>query len=65
MSTSEMGIYKKNQESKKTRKHAFDQESEQEKNIKKTRKHALDQENEQERRKKTFILDRFLGRFRG
>ena len=36
-------------ESKKTRKHAFDQESDQEK---KKRKHALDQESDQEKTKK-------------
>ena len=36
---SEMGIYQRKQESKKTRKHAFDQESDQEK---KKKKHALD-----------------------
>ena len=42
-----MGIYKRKQESKKERKQAFDQESDQEKTItakKKERKHALDQE---------------------
>ena len=38
------------QESKKTRKHAFDQESDQEKKKKKERKHALDQECDQEKR---------------
>ena len=43
--TTEAGIYKIKQESKKTRKHAFDQESDQEK---KKRKHALDQESDQE-----------------
>ena len=36
--TPEVGIYKNKQESKKTRKHAFDQEGDQKK-----RKHALDQ----------------------
>jgi len=35
---SEVGIYKRKQESKKTRKHAFDQESDQEKKKKKRRK---------------------------
>ena len=47
--STEVGIYKRKQESKKTRKHAFDQESDQEKTItvKKERKHALDQESYQ------------------
>ena len=49
-----MGIYKRKQESKKTRKHAFDQESDQEKK-KKERKHALDQESDQEK-KKNFLF---------
>ena len=58
---SEVGIYKK-----KTRKHVFDQESDQERKKKRSRsrknerKHALDQESDQEKRKKN--LDRFLGR---
>ena len=41
----ELGIYKRKEESK-TRKHAFDQESEQEK---RKREHALDQESDQEK----------------
>ena len=45
---SEVGIYKIKQESKKTRKHHFDQESDQEKR-KKKRKHALDQESDEEK----------------
>ena len=47
----EVGIYKRKQESKKERKHAFDKESDQEKKKekkiavkKKERKHALDKE---------------------
>ena len=47
-----VGIYKRKQESKKTRKHAFDQESDQEKK-KKERKHAFCQESDQEKIKKT------------
>ena len=47
-STTEVGIYKRKQESKKIRKHAFDQESDEEKK-KKERKHALDQESDQEK----------------
>ena len=43
-----MEIYKRKQESTKTRKHAFDQESDQEKR-KEERKHALDQESDQEK----------------
>ena len=43
------------QGSKKTRKHAFDQESDQEKRKKKRKKHALGQESDQEKRK-TFFL---------
>ena len=43
------------QESKKTRKHAFDQKSDQLKR-KKERKHALDQESDQEKKKKTFFF---------
>ena len=43
-----MGIYIKKQESKKTRKHPFDQESDQEK-TKNERKHALGQESDQEK----------------
>ena len=42
---SEVWIYK--------RKHAFDQESEQEKKKEKGRKHALDQESDQEKKEKT------------
>ena len=42
---SEVGIYKRKQESK-TSKHAFDQERDQEK---KERKHALDQDSDQEK----------------
>ena len=42
----EVGIYKRKQECKKKRKHAFDQESFQDK--KKERNHALDQESDQE-----------------
>ena len=45
-----MGIYKRKQDSKKRRKHAFDQEGDQEKK-KKERKHALHQESDQEKRK--------------
>ena len=45
-----MGIYNRKQESKKTRKHAFDQESDQEKR-KKERKHVLDQENKIQEKK--------------
>ena len=45
-----MGIYKRKQESKKTSKHTFDQENNQEKK-KKERKHALDQESDQEKKK--------------
>ena len=44
-------IYKRKQESKKRRKHALDQESDQEKKRKKERKHALDQERDQEKKK--------------
>jgi len=40
-------------ESKKTRKHAFDQESDQEK---KERKHPLDQESDQEKKTKTITV---------
>ena len=43
-----MGIYKRKQESKKTRKHAFEQESDQE-TRKKERKQALDQASDQEK----------------
>ena len=43
------------QESKKTRKHAFDQENYQEKQ-RKERKHALDQESDQEKKEKTFFI---------
>ena len=43
-----MGIFKRRQERKKTRKHAFDQESDQEKM---KEKHALNQENDQEKNK--------------
>ena len=55
MGTSEMVIYKRKQESKKTRKHAFDQESDQEK-----RKHALEQKSDQEKKKRSFFQDRFF-----
>ena len=55
MGTSEMGIYKRKQESKKTRKHAFDQESDQEK-----RKHALEQKSDQEKKKRSFFQDCFF-----
>ena len=44
---------KKKQESGKTRKHAFDQENDQEKRRKKERKRPLDQESDQEKEKKT------------
>ena len=54
----EVGIYKRKQESKKTRKHAFDQESDQEKKRIKERKLALDQESDQEKKEK--ILSCFL-----
>ena len=65
-----MGIYKRKQEMQKTRKHALDQESDQEKKKKRTqsrkkeRKHALDQESDQEKKKNLFFLYRFLGRGR-
>ena len=42
-----MGIYKRKQESKKSRKHACDQVSDQEK---KERKHACDNESDQEKK---------------
>ena len=47
-----MGIYKIKQESKKERKHAFDQEKKKKKiTVKKRRKHALNQESKiQEKR---------------
>ena len=54
----DLGIYKGRQEGKKTRKHAFYQESDQEKkkkrqrSRKKERKHALDQESDQEKKNK-------------
>ena len=43
---------------RKKRKHALDQESDQEKTItvKKERKHGLDQESDKEKKKKTFFL---------
>ena len=50
----EVGIYKRKQESKKTRKHDFEQDIYQEIK-KKERKHALDQESDQEK-KKTFFF---------
>ena len=56
-SKNEVRIYKRKQESKKKRKHAFDQESDQEK---KERKHALDQESDQEKSKHFFFLIVFL-----
>ena len=55
----EVGIYKRKQESKKTRKHTFNQECDQEKKEKtitvkkKTRKHAFHQESDKEKKKKT------------
>ena len=52
---SEVGIYKRRQESKNTRKQELDQESDQE-----TRKIERNQEIDQE--KTFFILDHFLGR---
>ena len=63
---SEVGIYKRKQENKKTRKHTLDQESDQEKKDNgQEKKHALDQESDQEKnRKLSFFLDRFLGRER-
>ena len=45
-----MGIYKRKQESNKTRKHAFDQEK------KKGSKHALDQENGYEKKEKKTVM---------
>ena len=56
-----MGIFRKKHESKKTRKHAFDQESDQEKTkkrirSKKERKNALEQESVQEKKKLSFFL---------
>ena len=51
----EVGIYKRKQESKKTRKHAFDQEKK-----KKERKHTLDQESDQEKKKKKHFFIFFL-----
>ena len=60
-----MEIYKRKQESKKTRKQAFDKESVQEKK-KKERKQALDQETEQENdQEKKEVFPFFLGRFFG
>ena len=53
--STEVGIYKRKQESKKTRKKEFDQENDQEK--KKTRKKKLDQESDQEiDQEKTFFF---------
>ena len=52
-----MGIYKRKQESKK---HAFDQVSNQEK---KKRKHAPDQESDQEKRKTFFLTFLFSYRY--
>ena len=52
--SSEVGIYERKQESKKTRKQELDQESDQE-----TRKQELDQE---KKKKKLFFLNHFLGR---
>ena len=64
-----MGIYKRRYESKKTRKHAFNQESDQENKektitVKKKKKentleygkHPLDRESDQKKRKKTFFF---------
>ena len=48
--SSEVGIYKRKQESKKTRKQEIDQESDHEN--KKKRKHAFDKESDQEKKKK-------------
>ena len=68
----EVGIYKRKQESKKTRKHAFDQEKKtrsrprnrSRKNDngqeKEERKHALDQESDQEKNEKLTFLFYFL-----
>ena len=53
----EVGIYKRKQESKKTRKQELDQESDQK--TRKKRKKELDQESDQE--KLSFFLDHFLG----
>ena len=54
----EVGIYKRKEESKNTRKQELDQESD-----KKRRKQELDQESDQEKKKKLFFfLDHFLGR---
>ena len=50
-----MGIYKRKQENKKTRKQELDQEGDQE-NKKKERKQELDQESDQEKKEKTFFF---------
>ena len=58
-----MGIYKRKQESEKTRKHDFDQESNQErKKRKKERKDDQKSNKEKKIKQKSFFLDRFLGR---
>ena len=51
----EAGIYQRKQESRKTRKYAFDQESDQEKK-KKEGKHALDQESDQGKKEITITV---------
>ena len=56
----EMGIYKRKQESKKTRKKELGQESVQEKKGKQGRKQELDQESDKEKIKFFFFLGRFL-----
>ena len=56
-----MGIYKRKQDSKKTRKHnAFDQESDQEK--KKKRKKTRSRSTKRPRKKEKLFFDHFLGR---
>ena len=70
---SEVGIYKRKEESKKTRKQGLDQESDREKKKTRTRprKRSRKQENKkvnknstkkENLKKKSFFLDRFLGR---
>ena len=62
---SEVGIYKRKEESKKTRKQKLDQESDQEKRKTRTRprKRIRKQELDQEKMKKlSFLLDHFLSR---
>ena len=53
----ELGIYKRKQDSKKTRKHDFDKESDQATKKKK--------ESDKKKDKLSFFLDRFLGRLLG